>query len=151
MTDTAVTPGGIVLTDEMAQAVNRALESGKPITVAYVDADGQPHLSFRGSTQTYAPDQLAIWVRDPEGGILKALERNPRLTLLYRDPETRTTLMFYGRGRVETSEEAHRTVYDHSPEAERQRDPERKGKPVVIELDRVEGITPAGRVRMSRD
>jgi hypothetical protein len=150
MTDTAVTPGGIALTDDLAQAVNSALESGKPITVAYVDAEGQPHLSFRGSTHTHSPDQLAIWVRNPEGGILTAVERNPRLTLMYRDPETRTMLMFYGRGRVETSEDAHRTVYDQSPERERQADPDRKGKPVVIELDRVEGRTPAGPIRMSR-
>jgi hypothetical protein len=82
--------------------------------------------------------------------MLAAIERNPRLTLMYRDPETRTMLMFYGRGRLEASEEAHRTVYDNSPELERQRDPERKGKPIVIELDRIEGMTPSGRVRMSR-
>jgi hypothetical protein len=150
MSDTAVTSSGIALTADMAQSINSALENGKPVVVAYADADGQPHLSFRGSTHAHSPAELAIWVRDPQGGMLVALERNPRLTLMYRDPETRTTLMFYGRGRVETSEEAHRTVYDQSPELERQRDPERKGKPVVIELDRVEGITPAGRVQMSR-
>jgi hypothetical protein len=150
MTDTAVTPSGIELTASMVQAVNSALESGKPIIVAYVDADGQPRLSFRGSTQVHGPDQLAIWVRDPAGGLLSAVEHNPRLTLLYRDPETRTMLLFYGRGRVEAGEDVRQSVYDRSPEAERQRDPERKGKPLVIDLDRVEGITPDGRVQMSR-
>jgi Pyridoxamine 5'-phosphate oxidase len=150
MSDSAATSSGIALTADMAQAVNSALESGKPVTVAYVDADGQPHLSFRGSVHTHSPHELAIWVRDPEGGLLAAVDRNPRLTLMYRDPETRTMLMFYGRGHVESSEEAHRTVYDQSPELERNRDPERKGKPLVIELDRVEGMTPGGRVQMSR-
>lgn len=150
MSDSAATSSGIALTAEMSQAVNSALENGKPVTVAYVDADGQPHLSFRGSVHAHSPHELAIWVRDPEGGLLTAVDRNPRLTLMYRDPETRTMLMFYGRGHVETSEEAHRTVYDQSPEPERQRDPERKGKPLVIELDRVEGMTPGGRVQMSR-
>lgn len=150
MTDTAVTPSGIELTADMVQAVNSALENGKPVIVSYVDPDGQPHLSFRGSTHAHAPDELAIWVRDPQGGLLAGVERNPRLTLLYRDPQTRTMLLFYGRARVEASEEAGRMVYDQSPEAERQRDPERKGKPLVIQLDRVEGITAGGRVLMSR-
>ena len=89
------------LTPEIRDAVNNALSNRTPIMVAYVDEEGQPSLSFRGSTQVYSDTQLAIWVRNPEGGLQKALAQNNRITLFYRDPEKRITLQFRGRARIE--------------------------------------------------
>src|SRR5437870_1405931 len=40
----------LVLTDAITTAVNGALSNGTPIVVAYVDGEGAPHLSLRGST-----------------------------------------------------------------------------------------------------
>lgn len=140
------------LTDQIKQMVNGAFESGKPIVVAYVDEEGQPSLSFRGSTQAYSDTALAIWVRNPDGGLLKALPKNPRLTLLYRDPgpENRAMLVFRGTGRVDDSEAVRRKVYDSSPEPERNADREQKGKALIIELQRVDGFMPGARVAMRR-
>src|SRR5581483_11544133 len=55
----------LALTDEIKTAVAGAFDNGTPIVVAYVDAEGVPHLSLRGSTQPYSDTQLAMWIRDP--------------------------------------------------------------------------------------
>src|SRR5215469_14491036 len=77
-------PGALVLPAEVRDDVNGALVNGTPVVVAYVDADGAPHLSLRGSTQTHGDDQLALWIRDPAGGLLRAIADRPILSLFYR-------------------------------------------------------------------
>ena len=140
----------IKITETMRVAVDGALINRTPITVAYVDQNGQPRLSLRGTTQVFSDDQLAIWIRNPEGGLLSAIENNPRLTLLYRDPATRTTYQFYGRGRIDRSEETADQVYSNSPDLERNMDPQRRGIAVVVDLDRVEGRDASGALVMER-
>ena len=71
------------LLPEMKKAVDTAFETLKPIVVSYVDENGAPQLSFRGSTQAYSDTQLAIWVRNPEGRILESITKNPAIALLY--------------------------------------------------------------------
>jgi hypothetical protein len=143
-------PTPIKFTDDIRESINSALANGTPVVVAYVDENGQPSLSFRGSTQVYGDDQLAIWVRNPEGGLQRALDKNPRLTLLYRNPQTRSMLNFQGRGHFDSSEEVRNKVYDSSPEPERNADRDRKGLALVIDLDRVSGFAPGSRIMMQR-
>lgn len=138
------------LTPEIKKAVNEAYTSGKPVVFAYVDENGQPSLSFRGSTHAYSDDQLAIWVRNPEGGLLKSLGKNNRITILYRDPETRSTVQFRGAGRVDNSEATREKVYGDIPEQERNADKEKKGMPLIIDLERVDGFMPGVRIAMRR-
>ncbi len=147
---TPAAPADLKLTDEMKAAINGALLNGTPIIVAYVDEDGQPSLSFRGSTQVWSDDQLAIWVRNPEGGLLRSLEKNPRMTLLYRNPETRMMLQLRGRGRVENTPEVRSAVYENAPEPERNADRAQNGIPLIIDLDRVDGFVPGSRIQMRR-
>jgi hypothetical protein len=136
------------LTPEIKEAVNGALANRTPIMVAYVDEEGQPSLSFRGSTQAYSDTQLAIWVRNPEGGLQHALDNNNRITLFYRDPEKRITLQFRGKARKHEDEATRQTVYNNAPEVERNADREMKGFPLVIDLHRVDGVMPGIRVQM---
>ena len=138
------------LTDEIKEKVNGALENRTPVIFAYVDENGQASLSFRGSTQAYSDNQLAIWVRNPEGGLQSALPKNAKVTLMYRHPETRTTLQFKGSGRIDDSAAVRDKVYDASPEAERNADAEKKGKALIIDLERVDGTMPGFRVQMRR-
>ena len=132
-------------------AVNSAFTNGKPVLVAYVDEDGQPSLSFRGSAQAFSDSALAIWVRNPEGGLQKALGKNPRISLMYRDPtpESRTMLQFKGKARLGNDAERE-TVYNNAPEPERNADREKKGFPLIIDLDRVDGFAPGVRVAMRK-
>jgi predicted pyridoxine 5'-phosphate oxidase superfamily flavin-nucleotide-binding protein len=141
---------GIKLGDDIREAVNGALANGTPVVLAYVDENGQPNLSFRGSTQVYSDNQLAVWVRNPEGGLQRALKNNNRLTLLYRNPATRMTLNFQGRGHLESSDDIRKKVYESAPESEQKADAERKGYALIVDLDRVTGAGAGGRISMTR-
>src|SRR5438105_1662905 len=121
------------LTDDIKTAVNNALNDGNPVVVAYVDEEGQPSLSFRGSTHVYSPNQLAIWVRNPEGGLGKALSKNPKVTIMYRNPQSRAMLQFKGSAHVENASDIREKVYSSSPEREQTADPEKKGFPLIID------------------
>jgi len=138
----------IELTDEMKEALDGALVNRTPVIMSYVDADGQPHISFRGTAQVYSSDQLAVWARNPEGGLQSAVGVSPKVSLLYRDPETRLSWQFLGRARIEDDEAARNVIYDASPEFERKADPDRKGKALVIDVDKV---VSRGEVLMERD
>ena len=140
----------LALTPEIVAAVNGALANATPVIVAYVDASGSPHLSLRGSTQAFGDQQLAIWIRDPQGGLLSAIEENPAIALWYRDPAARTNYQFSGRARVAHDQAVRDVVYDNTPEPERNLDPRRLGVAVVVDLDKVEGAGPSGRFRMAR-
>jgi len=143
-------PIALSLTDDVKQAVSGALMNGTPVVVAYVDAEGVPHLSLRGSTQAYSDTQLAIWVRDPSGGMLKAVPTNPAVALFYRDPATRAAYTFTGRAWIATDPEVRDAVYANTPAPERNIDARRLGSAVIVDLDRVEGMGPAGRFVMVR-
>jgi hypothetical protein len=138
----------VELTDEMKTRIDGAFENRTPIIVAYVDAEGAPHLSFRGTTQTVGDDQLAIWARNPDGGLPTAIVHNPRVALLYRDPSAGRSMRMSGRARL--APELNQTVYDRSHERERARDPDRRGVAIVIELDHVTSSGPEGVTDMQR-
>jgi hypothetical protein len=140
------------LTDQIRQIIDGALARGRPMSLAYVDTNGRPSLSFRGSTQAYDDSHLAIWVRNPHDGIVGAIARNPNVTLLYGDldPQARAFITFRGRARFDHDETARRKVYDNSPELERNLDKERKGAPLIIDLDSVDGLIPGYMLKMRR-
>ena len=148
-------PDELKLPAELKALVDNALKSRHPMLIAYADED-QPVLSFRGSTQAFSDTQLAIWVRNGEGRFIRAIARNPKVALMYRDEDSKATFQFQGRARVESDEAARRRIYEHSAEIERDHDFARAGVAVVIDLDRVEGYAglspkgPLGVVRMAR-
>jgi hypothetical protein len=140
------------LSAEIKHAVNTALETGRAVAIAYVDENGAPQLSFRGSTQAYGDTQLAIWVRNPQGRILEATRSNPAVALIYGnfDPNARGFMVFRGRARIDESTDARRRVYEQAPEGERNLDKERKGVALIIDLDSVEGFFGGARLQMRR-
>lgn len=152
---TPATP--LKLTEQIRQLVDNALATRHPMIVAYADAAGQPILSFRGSTQSFGDDQLAIWVRNSDGNFLDAIAKNPKVALMYRDEESKATYQFQGRARVSKDEADRRRIYGKMAEAERNHDPARTGVALIIDLDRVEGWAgmspngPVGKVRMLRE
>jgi hypothetical protein len=144
------------LTDELKGLVNSALVSRHPMLLAYVDAEGQPVLSFRGSTQVFSDTQLAMWVRNSRGGLVAAIARNPRVALMYRDEDKKATFQFQGRAWIADRESDRLKVYEASAKVERDHDYARLGIALIIDLDRVEGYAglsaagPVGRVNMRR-
>jgi hypothetical protein len=144
-------PVADALPDFVRGLVNGALANGTPICVAYVDDNGQPVQSLRGSTQVYGDTQLCIWVRNADGGLVRAMQgANRRVSLLYRDSKSRTTLIFQGSGQVETDPAVRERVYNLAPEVEQNHDPNRRGAALLIDIQQLQGTTIRGPVRLSR-
>ena len=144
------------LSPELKALVNNALVTRHPMLISYVNDSGQPVLSFRGSTQTFSDDQLAIWVRNADGNFLKSVAKNPKVAFMYRNEDTKETFQFQGRTWVATGDAERQKVYDNAPPVERAHDFARTGVALIVDLDLVEGwfgLTPdgpIGRVRMVR-
>lgn len=144
------------LTEDLERLINTALTMRHPMLLAYVDEQGQPVLSFRGSTQVFSEHQLAIWVRNSVGGLIRSIGKNPRVALMYRDEEKKTTFQFQGRAWIATGEKERKQVYHLASKVEQDHDFAEAGLALVIDLDRIEGyagLTPAGpigRINMRR-
>lgn len=132
------------LSPMLKQLIDHALASRHPMLIAYSDESGQPVLSFRGSVQAFSDDQLALWVRNANGGMLRALQRNPKVALMYRDENSKATYQFQGRARITTDETERQRIYDASAEVEQAHDFAKLGVAVIIDLDRVEGYAGLG-------
>jgi hypothetical protein len=148
---TAPAPGELQLSPALKETINSALAHGRMMSVAYVSPEGRPELSFRGSVQAFSDTELAIWVRNPSGGIVQAVAGGrPHIALLYGDlgAHSKAFVAFRGRGRVESSESVRRKVYDDSPEAERNLDKDRKGVALIIDLDSVDGFFGGNALKM---
>jgi Pyridoxamine 5'-phosphate oxidase len=142
--------GMIQLGDDIRDRLARALEDGCPVLVASVDGDGQPHLSFFGTAQVYSPDQLALWVRNPDAPFLQRLAGNSRTAFVYRNGADRTMYQLHGRGKPDDGPDVRARVYEQSPEVERNMDPERRGVAVLIDVDNVRGRLQGQTIEMSR-
>jgi len=124
--------------DDMKAAIGGAFQSGNFVTVGYVGDDGWPRLSRRGTVQVLGSQELALWARKRDEGLAKAIIARPELTLFYMDLSKPQLYTFYGRGLVTDDENVKNTVYDNAPQREQAQDAERKGVPVIVELERIE-------------
>ena len=126
-----------------------------PIILAYVGSDNTAHLSFRGSAHVHSDTAIAVWARDPEGGLPSAIGRNPNLTLMYREPNpeggrSRAVINIRGRGRFAVDEAERLKVYETMPVVERASDSDMKGVAVIVEILSITGIMPGYILQMRR-
>ena len=140
----------IEINDSMRANINGAIDKGRVLTAAYVDDEGKPHATFFGSIHVHSNDQIALWVRDPKGGMPRALATRPWVSLVYADISTRTYYRLNGRGRVTTDAAERDRVYREMHPIEQKFDADRKGVAVVIDLDAVDGYDAAKPVKMQR-
>lgn len=144
------------LTPEIKKLINEAyVPNDFPIIMAHVDEQGRPGASYRGSVIAFSDTQIGVWARHADGATVKAIEKNPNVTLVYREPSpdhgrSRAVITFRGRARVDGSEAARRAVYDNMPQRERDADPEMLGVAIIVDLDSVEGFMPGYRLQMKR-
>ncbi len=76
-------------------------------------------------------------MRNPAGDTLRRIAVNPRIAFLYRNPAQRQMWQFHGRARIVDDPEARDAIFEGSHKRERDRDPDRLGVAVIIDLDRV--------------
>jgi hypothetical protein len=138
-----------VLPQFVMDRVNNALADDIPLVVGYMDEDGRPSLSMRGSVLAINDHQLAIWARS-KGGIVKAIEKNPNISLIYRDNPQRTTLIFEGKGRIEPDQQKALAIHDSIPEVEINHLTRDTGAAIIVDLENVDGNAPEGRVKFRR-
>lgn len=129
----------IELTESIRAAVNGAIDHGRVLTAAYVAEDGKPHATFFGSIHVHSTSQLALWVRDPNGGMPKAIVNRPFVSLVYADISSKTYFRFAGRAKLATDSATRDRVFREMHPIEQKFDAERKGVAVIIDLDEVNG------------
>jgi hypothetical protein len=117
--------------------VNDAVANNTPICVAYVNAGGEPVLSFRGSLQFFGPRQISGWLRNPRGGLATAVAKNPKIALIYRDSRRVINVNVAGLAHIETDPEIRRQVYEMMPEVEQTHDPDQTGACLIIDIQSV--------------
>jgi hypothetical protein len=142
-------PDPLRITDAMAAAINGAMDSGTPTVLGYVNERGEPRLSFRGTTQAYSEDQLAVWARYEDAGLPTAIQKNPHVSVVFYARGS-GNLIFEGRAHIEHGPAVRERVFDHSPVVEQRADPERNGVAIVIDVDKVTGRLGGERVNMAR-
>ncbi|MEA3054904.1 MAG: hypothetical protein QOD30_336 [Actinomycetota bacterium] len=143
-------PSVLAIDDDLAAIIDGAFANGTPFVVAYVDSAGVPLVSPRGTVHSWSPDQVAMWARDPAGGLLRAIATNPNISLFYRDPASRVAYEITGRARVIDDPDERMRVYEQSPVTERNLDPRVRGVAIVVDVDSVVGGAPTGRVNLRR-
>ena len=127
----------IQLDDEMAENINTARLKGKSCVLATAAPDGFPSVGFRGSMMVFDSDHLAYWERSKRDGLAN-IQKNPRVTVMYRDNDTKVGWKFYGRTAIHEDGDLREQVWDRVVDVEKTPDPEKKGFAVIIEVDRVE-------------
>ena len=119
--------------------------------VATVQPDGYCQVSPRGSIFVYDPDTLAYWDRG-SGTTFDAVQNGTRVTVFFRNPALGATggsglipsggvARFYGVAEVHAENgEVREKVWNGMIEIERERDPEKKGRAVLVRLERAEQL-----------
>jgi hypothetical protein len=136
----------IALTDQMRERLDAAIVEGVPAVVASASAEGVPDIAYKGSMMVWDDEHLAFWER-AHGTTLRNLEQNPQACVLYRNPAQRINWKFFGRVELHRGGELREKIMARTVQVELDRDPERRGVAVLIEVDRV---IEAGKVVMER-
>lgn len=129
----------LTLTDDIKALVANALDTGNPLVLAAVDPAGKPLLSFRGSVVPFSDTQLSFWARNAGGGTLAAIRQNPQVALIYRSA-TVPMIQFTGRARITEDASERERAFNLSSPKEQERDPDRAGVAVIVDLDTVNGV-----------
>ena len=143
-------PDPVNLTGEIESAINGAVLRGHPIAVAFVRDDGSPSVTFRGGTYVHGPTELAIWVRKRDSGLATAIAQRPRVSLVFVEQEGPARTIWRSRAMPESLQSSTSRCTARSG-AERQRDPERQGVAVVVDVDSVTGLGHNGFFQQTRE
>jgi predicted pyridoxine 5'-phosphate oxidase superfamily flavin-nucleotide-binding protein len=145
----------IKMTQQMRDLLKTALDEGVPCMLGTASRDGRPQISPKGSLAVYDDRTLSFWERGYKSAYA-ALKENPRVVVFYRNfarakeiPYRGGVMRFHGTARLADSDRVREQVWALTNKVEQERDPERKGVGVLIDVDLIEEIN--GTVIMKRD
>jgi hypothetical protein len=121
---------------KFAEAVNVAFEEGNPCVLVSCDKNGYPDIAFKGSMMIFDNDHLAWWERSLAEQI-EQVAANPHVAVLYRSPKRGFLLRFYGDATLHREGPMREEVMKRVIPQELEKDPERKGFAVVVQVNRV--------------
>ena len=129
----------------LQQHINEALSPNTPL-IGSVDRDGYPRISLRGSTCVYDDETIAFWERSFRS-LNESIEDGAKISVFFQKPELRESVLpiagvarYFGTASVHRSGPVRDRVWSIILEAERQKDPERKGFAVLIKVERAEDL-----------
>ncbi len=130
----------IDMTGEMQELVDRANGDGFSCTLGTADKNGQPQLSLKGSVMVFDSETLAYWERAKRSA-LENVAQNPKVVILYNNPERRIRWRFYGTAVVHESGPIRDAVMSRTVQAELDRDPDRLGVAVLVRVDKISELS----------
>ena len=115
--------------------------------VGSVLPNGFAQVSPRGSTMVYDDTHIALWERG-RGSTNENLADDTKLTVYFRKPQLREegilpkggNARFYGRAKIHRSGLVYEEVWRRLVQPEKDRDPDKKGHAVLIEIERAEEL-----------
>ena len=115
--------------------------------VASVLPSGFAQVSPRGSTMVFDDGHLALWERG-KGSTNANLRGGTKVTVFFRKPQLRESgvlpkggiARFYGTATIHKSGAAYEEVWTRLVQPEKDRDPEKKGFAVLINIERAEDL-----------
>jgi len=115
--------------------------------VGSVLPNGFAQVSPRGSTMVFDDTHIGLWERG-KGSTNENLSDGTPLTVFVRKPQLRKEgilpkggiARFYGRAKIYKSGPVYEEVWQRLVQPEKDRDPEKKGFAVLIEIERAEDL-----------
>ncbi len=145
----------IAMTPTMRSLIDNALPDGRPCLVGTADENGRPQISPKGSVALFDDETLSYWERSFRGAY-RHLGKNPQVVVYYRNPDRAeevgvlgAALRFHGTARIVEEGPDRDRAYEIMVQAEKDRDPDKKGVAVLIKVDRIEALS--GEAVMERD
>jgi hypothetical protein len=134
----------INLTGDIQVAIDGAGPAGRAPVLAYIDDEGVPSLSYRGSTIVQAPDRIALWSHQKDGPLVASISERPVVSLLYHSRDTPGAVYLSIRGQARVAPDQDDAVYEGMSQGERDHDRGGEGVAIVIEVDSVVGAASDG-------
>lgn len=145
----------IKMTPLMKELLWTALADGAVALLGTVKEDGTPNISPKGSIAVFDDSTLSFWERSHRSSE-NALKHNSRVCVYYRNPAKMKeipygggTIRFYGTARIVTDEATREKVWQNTVPAEQERDKDKTGVGVLIDVDRIEELS--GKVIMDKN
>jgi hypothetical protein len=115
--------------------------------IATVLPNGFAQVSPRGSTMVFDDEHLALWERG-KGTTNQNLTDGTKVTVFFRKSQLRETgilpkggiVRFYGVATIHKSGPVYEEIWNRLIQPERDRDPEKKGYGVLIDVQRAEDL-----------
>jgi hypothetical protein len=144
------------MTDQMRELLDSALADGNPCLLGTATKAGDPQISPKGSVAVFDPKTLSYWERSKRSA-LAHLGENPRVVVFFRSPKHAAempqyaggALRFHGTARIVEDGPVREQVWQRTIKAEQDRDPEKKGVGVLIDVEKIELLS--GAVVMQKD